>query len=615
MALPIPASARTPEGANIAINPGTKINPAGRKLRRASDTALIMAFIVFLALNAFKITLFNYYLLPKQTAGIFEYKLLMTMLLVIAIYPAIYRLRSKVLLIAVYIVQAVYIVVNIAYFRYFHSYLHIVQSLSLLKEGASVADNSAVPLSPQMLVAFIDLPFFIILLFRGVGSDILKKRLRTAFKTAAAASLCLILAIEFWNFMHSDSIVNLVHDTFSGESPIVQRYGTVVNNVVSVIYNSNNKALTDQLKYGKVITSGNGTGTTQGGTENSAEMQASPSAEGKPNYVIIQVESMDANIVNQQYKGNYVTPFLHSLTSSSIYYPYVMSYHEGGGTSDSEFSILNSVEPLQYYPALKLSSYGFSNSLVSRLDAGSYSTYAFHGNVGSFYNRDVAFPKIGFEKFYDMLRMKLHENGWGLPDNEVFDYTLNTLKAAKQPFFSYTITMTSHEPFNSARHYYNNSLYDDIGDVTVQNYYNSFSYVDESIKNFVNEIKKNFKNTYIIIYGDHTPNINTDMYKQASFTMDGRYFEFVPMFIISPDGKVRRETKMAGSFLDVAPTVLETSGINFKLNSDGENLTTPLADDSLPFKGGSYDRMLLFEKASATPVWAAGKTVASAIVP
>ena len=112
----------------------------------------------------------------------------------------------------------------------------------------------------------------------------------------------------------------------------------------------------------------------------------------KPNYVIIQVESMDANIVNQKYKGVYVTPFLRSLTASAVYYPFAMSYHEGGGTSDSEFSIINSVEPLESYPALKLSSYDFPNSMVSKLDAQGYSTFAFHGNIGSFYNEMWHFP-------------------------------------------------------------------------------------------------------------------------------------------------------------------------------------------------------------------------------
>ena len=125
--------------------------------------------------------------------------------------------------------------------------------------------------------------------------------------------------------------------------------------------------------------------------------------------------------------------------------------------------------------------------------------------------------------------------------------------------------------------------------------------MDQSIKNYVQEIQKSFKNSYIIIYGDHTPGINSNIYKQASFNMDGRYFEFVPMFVITPDGQTHKETSKAASFIDVSPTVLQTSGISFDLKSNGQNLTLPVInDDNLPFKGGSYSRSLLFKKASET---------------
>ena len=73
------------------------------------------------------------------------------------------------------------------------------------------------------------------------------------------------------------------------------------------------------------------------------------------------------------------------------------------------------------------------------------------------------------------------------------------------------------------------------------------------------------------------------------------------MFVITPDGRTHKETKLAASFIDVSPTVLETSGISFELKSDGQDLVAPgLTDDSIPFKGGSYDRALLFKMASTT---------------
>lgn len=549
------------------------------RLKNETNAVSISAVVLFLILNIFKITLFNYFLIQKQTAGVFEYKLGMTALLIIIIYTVIFSFKTRAIFIITYVLQTLYILAGISYYLYFHNYLHIMQSVSLIREAFSLAGNSAVPLSSQMLIVFIDLPVFIYIAVHYSKAAALRARLRFFMRTALIVSLCAIISIEIWNFSQNKSLFQMTQDKFSGESPIVERYGTVADNLLNIYRNSGDRELVNQLQYGK------------------DQSSAGAATRAKPDFVILQVESMDANIINQEYKGSYVTPFLHSLSNDSIYYPYTLSYHEGGGTSDAEFSIINSVESLESYPALKLSNYDFPNSMVSQLSKASYETLAFHGNTGSFYNRDVAFPKLGFGKFYDMAGMNIPESGWGVPDNEVFDFAVNKLKTVKQPFLSYVITMSSHEPFDSARNYYNNSAYDDIQDKTVKNYYNSMSYVDQSIRSFVANIEANFKNTYVIIVGDHTPNINTDLYKQASFTLDSQYFEFVPLMVITPDHKVYKENNKVASFTDIAPTILDASGISFDIKSNGRDLTRPNSDTvNIPFKGGSYDESLLFDK-------------------
>jgi phosphoglycerol transferase MdoB-like AlkP superfamily enzyme len=194
-----------------------------------------------------------------------------------------------------------------------------------------------------------------------------------------------------------------------------------------------------------------------------------------------------------------------------------------------------------------------------------------------------------------MRKMNLKDEGWGASDREVFDFAANTIKSLTEPFFSYIVTMTSHGPFTNARNYYNNSRYDNIKDDTVRNYFNSISYVDESIKNFVTDIRANCKNTYFFIYGDHTPSINNMYYSQAAFDLDGRYFEFVPLIIITPDAKQYKEDKEVASFLDISPTILYNSGISFDMKSDGHDLINQTtADNKIPFKGGEYDRADLF---------------------
>ncbi|HEX9059056.1 MAG TPA: LTA synthase family protein [Clostridia bacterium] len=456
-----------------------------------------------------------------------------------------------------------------------------MQWFTLYKEAAATTGHSAVPFNIKLLIVLIDLPVAIYLLREYSGVTKVLKKAGLYMKIIAALSVAVVLLIEWQNYALGCSIVQCASDKYKGESPIVERYGTVADNIVNIYSNASETELISQLHYGK-------------------KLESTVESPNNPNFIVIQVESMDANVINHQYNGQYIAPFLHSLSQNCVYYPYMLSYHKGGATSDSEFSVMNSVETLNGYPAIKLLSYDYSNSFVSRLDASSYNTVAFHGNVGSFYNRDTAFPKMGFSKFYDMNKMKLKDVGWGAPDADVFNYAFNELNNINKPFFSYVITMTSHGPFTNARYYYNNARYDDIKDETVRNYFNSISYVDESIKQFVEKVRQNFKNTYVFIWGDHTPNISTEMYHQASIKGQEHTLEFVPLLIITPDGKVYSEKNQVACFTDISPTILKASGIKYSIKSDGMNVLDEKSNGGyIPYNGSSLDRSSLFKTVEA----------------
>jgi lipoteichoic acid synthase len=533
---------------------------------------------IFLVLNALKITLFNYYIIPSPTAEIFKYKFIITILLVFSIYPLILRIKSRLLFIMLYIIQAVYIMANISYYMYFHSYLHIAQWFTLFHEGLMASKNLSAPMNFKLLAAFIELPVFIYIAKNFYRLYDARTKLFYYRLIVAAVSVLLIFSIESANYKKGNSIIQFIESRYKGETPVVERYGTVVNGVASLVLKSSEEKMIDSFEYGR-------------NQKNEEE------SEDNPNFIIIVVESMDSSVINKKFEDEYITPYLNSLAENNVYYPYVLSYHEGGGTSDSEFSIINSIEPLKGFPALKLFNYNYPNSMLYQLAKSSYEIVAFHGNTAGFFNRDNAFPKMGFDEFYDIDKMDLNHVGWGAPDHEAFSFAADKLRDIKEPYFSYIITMTSHGPFKNARNYYNNSRYDNIENENVKNYFNSMSYVDQSIKDFITDIKRNNKDTYIMIIGDHTPNINTSNYRQSSITMDGSYFEFVPSIIITPDNKQYREEKNAASFLDIAPTVLYNAKILFEIYSDGQNLLdTDENENKIPFNGNEYDRSYLFNR-------------------
>ncbi|KNY27120.1 LTA synthase family protein [Pseudobacteroides cellulosolvens] len=545
-------------------------------LTSKSGIIILIAVLLFFLLNALKVTLFNYYIIPTQTADAFKNKFIMSFVVVFLSYVLVLSFKSRFMFILAYLIQIVYILVNFSYYLYYHSYLNVMQFISLFSEGFEAAKNSSAPLSFKMLIAFIDVPAFLFIAFNYIKVRELRKKLLLYRIVAVLVTIAVIVQVQITYYNNKNFITTLMSDKFKGESPIVQWYGTVANSLVNVWIKSSENQFIKQFVYGSQMIK----------DDNSLE---------NPNFVLIQVEAMDSIIVNTKYKNQYIMPYLNSLANKNIYYPYVMSYHKGGGTSDSEFSIINSIEPLDEFPSIKLSNYKYNNSMLKKLKDGYYTNVAFHGNTDVFFNRDSAFPKMGFHEFYDIDKMGLKQKGWGAPDKDLFKFASETIKKLEEPYLAYVITMTSHTPFSNVNRYFSKSIYDDIEIQLIKNYFNSMSYVDQCIKNFVEEIRND--DTYILIYGDHAPNLYSNLYWQGSFKEDDKHFEFVPLIIITPDNKKFKNEREAASFLDIAPTVLNNSGISFKLKTDGRDLIDPNSESKdIPFKGSKYDRSYLVEK-------------------
>lgn len=564
----------------------------GRVTAGRHTTALNL-FVAFLLLNTGKLVLFNTMLLSSGSTGVILYKTLFTLLFSLALFPVLFRTRSRLVLILLYLAQSTYIFSYMSYYAYFNNYLHLFQATSLLTEGLGPIRHFTIPVKPEMALLLLDFPVFLRILLREAKSGTLAEALKPYRKPVCYSSLALLVLLEIINYASGVSILQLNRNFYKTEPKIIERYGTFVNNISDITVNYGGQNMINHFEYGRSVS-------------------AFSEIPDHPNIVAIQVESMDSNIVNQMAGQEYVMPYLHQTSSENIYYPYVLSYHKSGGTSDAEFSILNSIEPLGNYPSIKIPKYTYPNSLARVLDQNGYRTMAFHGNIGNYYNRDVAFRKMGFGDFFDINGMKGKEEGWGLPDHEVFRFALDKM-GGQAPTFSYIITMSSHMPFTNVLGYYKERRFDSIRDETVRNYFTAMSYVDRSIRDFVEEIRNKDPNTVILIWGDHTPGILSEDYRQASFTEGSSYFEFVPFFLLTPDGRTYKETSRVASFLDVAPTILYETGIKFTYKTDGVDLAAKAAHPSgevdgklalqeseslpdIPFKEKHYDRHDLFTR-------------------
>ncbi|MFC1503801.1 LTA synthase family protein [Spirochaetota bacterium] len=561
----------------------------GKEKLRTLPRRLVLYLIIFIFLNVIKVVLFNMALLPLYKDNIITvliYKFIITSAVLFIIYSII--ISNKKLIIFFFALQCVYIIINIAYYSYYHNYLHIFLSVKLFFEGFDLVKYMQIPLSTSMLVVFIDLPLFIILINKHSSIKHLhaNRPARIIRVSLIAALLLFLVMVERWNYSKGASIAHYFDDTRHtrpGEIAIIKRYGLLVNSIVYMMKYSQDNDLIKLLDNGPLHTS------------------AGREKDQKPDIILIQAEAMDAHAVKAKYNGRHIMPFLGSIKDASIYYPYVLAYHKGGGTSDCEFSIINSVEPLDHFPGIKLRYYSYENSFIRFLKKNGYSSYAFHGNRGDYFNRIIAFNKMGFIDFYDILKMELTESGWGAPDEDLFDYISKAALSHKKPVYYHIITMSSHIPFTTVSDYYTDPYFETVKKKSARDYFNSMAYLDKQIEKFIKDIKHD--NTYIFIYGDHASCASTipGIYSQSKYKRGADAFEFVPLLIITPEKRGYTEKRLAASFLDLGITILEAAGVPYEIRTKGENLLSyPIKDNDIPFKSKNYKRSELYKMGLST---------------
>jgi len=291
----------------------------------------------------------------------------------------------------------------------------------------------------------------------------------------------------------------------------------------------------------------------------------------KTNVILIQVESLDAKVLDYSKQGEQITPFLNKLKDQSLYFENFYA-QKVNGSFDADLSTLTSLYPVNRSYVFRDIDLSAFQSLPLLLKEKNYQTLAFHNNDRNFFNRAEAYPDLGFDRFYS--QRYFEENiypvpearGLGVNDYDYFNQAAEIIKekaAAEKPFFAYLISLTSHTTFN----FYPKTAVKEFAGVKnnlVQNYFRSINFTDAAIENFVNKLKEAgiMKNTLLVIYADHESEIKSIEYESDSdFTLwrNVKVPYHIPLIIKHPEIK-NRTIKREGTTTDIAPTVLDLLG-------------------------------------------------------
>ncbi len=188
----------------------------------------------------------------------------------------------------------------------------------------------------------------------------------------------------------------------------------------------------------------------------------------------------------------------------------------GATTPNSEWEFLTSnsmafvpkrTVPYQQYVLRK------SYSLASILKEHNYSTSAIHCYYPQGYNRNLTYPRLGFDKFLSMYELKDLTFIREYPDDlstykNIIDIYEN--KGDKK-MFNFTLTMQNHGSYTDEN--FQNTVMAEDGQYPKLNQYLSLMKIaDESLKELLTYFEKQEEPTIIVLFGDHQPYVEDEFY-------------------------------------------------------------------------------------------------------
>ncbi|MCA1031731.1 LTA synthase family protein [Bacillus timonensis] len=474
--------------------------------------------------------------------------------------------RRNLYIIVVSLLSSAILFANVVFYRFFNDFL----TIPVLFQTSNMADLGS---SISELFKFTDLLLFVdvvvlLLVFKLVpkltNTDSFTKKERRVYFLAVAAMFFFNLGLA------ETERPQLLTRTFDREM-LIKNIGTYNYHVYDIVLQSKSsaqRALADSSSFVDI--------------ENYLKANyKKPNddlfgiAKGK-NVIYISMESTQSFVINETIDGEEITPFLNDFIEESFYFDNFYHQTGQGKTSDSEFLVENSLYPLSRGAVFFTHGSNEYTATPEIIKEHGYYSSVFHANNKSFWNRDIMYQSLGYDKFFDIESYDVNEEnsiGWGLKDIDFFEQSIDLLKSQPQPFYSKFITLTNHFPFEldeedkHVNEFTSNSR-------TLNRYFPTVRYTDEALKLFVERLKEEglYENTVLVIYGDHygiseNHNVAMGSFLNKEVTpFESVQLQRVPLIIHIPgvtDKNPQLISKVSGQ-IDLKPTILSLLGIDTK---------------------------------------------------
>ena len=290
------------------------------------------------------------------------------------------------------------------------------------------------------------------------------------------------------------------------------------------------------------------------------------------NILFIHAESVQQMFLNSEINNQVITPNLNKLASEGLYFSNYYSQESVGTSSDTEFTITNSILPVGTGTVFINYDYNNYQSMIKSFEEIGYYTFSMHGNICEYWNRNQMYQAIGYDRFYCYNDYDLTDQiGIGLSDKSFFSQSadiISDIHNNHDKFYGTLIMLTNHTPF-----YNDGKVEFDVGNMEgtkIGNYLKLLHYADEAIGEFITKLDDLgvLEDTVIVIYGDHDAKFTIKQYEEY-LGKDIDFYEYeqltkVPLIIWTKDKQVQGEiTKIMGAY-DVMPTLANMFDFEYK---------------------------------------------------
>ena len=418
--------------------------------------------------------------------------------------------RTQRVLRFVYAIFSLVLFIDVIYYNYFNQLVSVNQIWQIKNiKGTEDSVKSAIPLMSVVILSDVPVLWFIYRKFRSRIEPDAPKSISRRRKRWVAAGLVvsiIMIALNPFRWASVSKLNSTEAVTVHVKDAVESTLGKVVYNLSSLGTILQNKEVPVNVveEVSEEVT--DETGESED-VSDSGQAQYAGLGEGM-NLIVIQVESMQNFVLNAQYNGQEITPYLNQLLKEdTLYFDHYYTNMGKGNTSDAEFSTQTGL-----YPVIEGASYDLYvdnsfNGLPKLLADKGYYTSAAIGDDKDFYNRATIYPRLGFDYFYNEDNLNMDEiSGLGLSDKSMFRQMAENLAGQESPFYSFIITLTNHYPYVLDEHLEATlKLRDEDKDTLFGGYLQTIRYTDEAIGEFIEALKANglYDNTIIAIYGDH----------------------------------------------------------------------------------------------------------------